>query len=339
MMEIRRILASEAVALAAERHDEFDLEAMTVAADAQKQRVDDPIAFAKGDIVFQRAVVRAAQNVGLELLLNSFARFPEEQPRLVAALYENPRLSVEFYPLIMDLVRARDPDNARTLVRTTLDQVDRVWREHNLSGRPQSEKTGSQKTSPSQTSPKKTISNKTGSRKIRRVEEENEAEIQTQHQSRERAMKLTEFELRNVEAAARAVFPRNAHPLLTTGAEDLDVRGYFQSVVGRSNLRIAAALRLTILFCAFGPFLAKRQFATLASLDTAGARGDDEARHHEPHLRSSSARVAPQSSSRDDHRRRSDRARGHVARARAVLAHTKSSATTPSAATDPSLPI
>jgi GntR family transcriptional repressor for pyruvate dehydrogenase complex len=132
MMEIRRILASEAVALAAERHDEFDLEAMTVAADAQKARVDDPIAFAKGDIVFQRAVVRAAQNVGLELLLNSFARFPEEQPRLVAALYENPRLSVDFYPLIMDLVRARDPDAARTLVRTTLDQVDRVWREHNF---------------------------------------------------------------------------------------------------------------------------------------------------------------------------------------------------------------
>ncbi len=132
MMEIRRILASEAVALAAERHDEFDLEAMTVAADAQRSRVDDPIAFAKGDIVFQRAVVRAAQNVGLELLLNSFARFPEEQPRLVAALYENPRLSVEFYPLIMDLVRARDPDAARTLVRNTLDQVDRVWREHNL---------------------------------------------------------------------------------------------------------------------------------------------------------------------------------------------------------------
>jgi hypothetical protein len=80
-------------------------------------------------------------------------------------------------------------------------------------------------------------------------------------------MRLTEFELRNVEAAARAVFPRNAHPQLTTGAEDLDVRGYFQDVIGRSNLRIAAALRLTILFCAFGPIIAKTHFATLASLD------------------------------------------------------------------------
>jgi hypothetical protein len=80
-------------------------------------------------------------------------------------------------------------------------------------------------------------------------------------------MKLTEFELRNVEAAARAVFPRNAHRQFTTGAEDLDVRGYFISVVGRSSLRIAAALRLTILFCAFGPLIAQRRFITLASLN------------------------------------------------------------------------
>jgi hypothetical protein len=80
-------------------------------------------------------------------------------------------------------------------------------------------------------------------------------------------MNLTEFELANVEAAARAVFPKNAHPELTTGAEDLDVRGYFKDVIGRSNLRIAAALRLTILFCAFGPLIAQRRFTTLASQD------------------------------------------------------------------------
>lgn len=132
IMELRRILASEAVALAAERHTESDLEAMNAAAAAQSARVSDPIAFARGDIAFQRAVVRAAGNVGLELLLNTFARFPEEQPRLVAALYEDPSQSVEFYPLIMTLIRARDPDAARSLVRTTLDHVDRSWRERHL---------------------------------------------------------------------------------------------------------------------------------------------------------------------------------------------------------------
>ncbi|MEO8874764.1 MAG: hypothetical protein ABI461_04175 [Polyangiaceae bacterium] len=77
---------------------------------------------------------------------------------------------------------------------------------------------------------------------------------------------MTNFELVNVEAAARAVFPRNAHPELTTGAEDLDVRGYFTRLVKRSPLRIAAALRLTILICAFGPLIVMGRFRTLASL-------------------------------------------------------------------------
>jgi len=77
---------------------------------------------------------------------------------------------------------------------------------------------------------------------------------------------MTTFELENVEAAARAIFPRNAHPELTTGAEDLDVRGYFTAVVARSPLRIAAALRLTMLICAFGPLIVTGRFRTLASL-------------------------------------------------------------------------
>ncbi|MEO8874763.1 MAG: hypothetical protein ABI461_04170, partial [Polyangiaceae bacterium] len=36
------------------------------------------------------------------------------------------------YPLIMALIRARDPDSARSLVRTTLDEVDRGWRARHL---------------------------------------------------------------------------------------------------------------------------------------------------------------------------------------------------------------
>ena len=33
-------------------------------------------------------LVRAAGNVGFELVLNSFARFPDEHPELVAKLYD-----------------------------------------------------------------------------------------------------------------------------------------------------------------------------------------------------------------------------------------------------------
>src|SRR5438105_3069791 len=78
----------EAVALAAERHSDEDIDAMRRLAAAQRICVDDPLAFARGDIAFDRAIVRAARNVGFELVLNTFARFPEELPELTALLYD-----------------------------------------------------------------------------------------------------------------------------------------------------------------------------------------------------------------------------------------------------------
>ena len=98
-------------------------------------------------------------------------------------------------------------------------------------------------------------------------EEAHEAnEANEESETEEPRPAMTGFELDNVEAAARAIFPRNAHPELTTGAEDLDVRGYFTALVARSSFRIAAALRLTILICAFGPLIVSGRFKTLAGL-------------------------------------------------------------------------
>ncbi len=127
MLEVRRVLAAEAVALAAERHTEKDIEAMEQAALAQRTRTGDLIAFARGDVAFQRTIVRAANNVGLELMLNTFAKFPDEQPALVVALYERPEQSTDLYPLVIQLIRTRDGSNARSIVRGALDEYDRLW--------------------------------------------------------------------------------------------------------------------------------------------------------------------------------------------------------------------
>jgi len=135
LLELRRILAAEAVALAAERHTEEDVIELEERARDQVSRVDDPVAFARGDIAFERAVVRAARNVGLELLLNTFARFPDEQPDLVAALFDRPEDSARFYPLVIDLVRAGDPARARDMVRGVLEAVDAAWHARHA-GRP-----------------------------------------------------------------------------------------------------------------------------------------------------------------------------------------------------------
>ena len=93
---------------------------------------------------------------------------------------------------------------------------------------------------------------------------------------------MTRLELDTVEAAARAIFPKNSHPELAVGAEDLDVRGYFERLIARSSMRVAFALRLGILFCAFAPLFVLRRFATLRSLDLGDRQKTIEALTYSP---------------------------------------------------------
>lgn len=132
ILEVRRVIAAEAVALAVERHTEEDLQAMEAAAAEQQKNLGDPLALARGDILFQRAIVRAAKNVGLELILNTFARLPEDHPQLVAALYDDPARTVSAYPIIIELVRSGRPDEARMLVRQALAAADATLLERQL---------------------------------------------------------------------------------------------------------------------------------------------------------------------------------------------------------------
>jgi len=126
-LEIRRILAAEAVALAAERHTDEDLMAIGTCAQVLRDHVDEPVAFARADLAFMRAVCKAARNVGLELFLNTFARWPDEHPQLVAALYDDCAVSAELYPAVIDLIRSRNGSAARTLTRRTLEERDEAW--------------------------------------------------------------------------------------------------------------------------------------------------------------------------------------------------------------------
>jgi GntR family transcriptional repressor for pyruvate dehydrogenase complex len=126
-LEIRRILAAEAVALAAERHTEEDIGAIAACAQVVMEHADDAVAFCRSDLAFMRAVCKAAHNVGLELFLNTFARWPDEHPQLVALLYDDcPRVAA-LYPTVVDLIRSRDGELARSLARRSLEQLDEAW--------------------------------------------------------------------------------------------------------------------------------------------------------------------------------------------------------------------
>ena len=126
-LEIRRILASEAIALAAARHTVADIEAIVACQRVLIDHVHDPLAYARADLAFMRAVVRAARNVGLELLLNTFAKFPDENPAFMFTLYDNCAESVVVYDVLVGLIRNGDADLARTTVRRALEEMDASW--------------------------------------------------------------------------------------------------------------------------------------------------------------------------------------------------------------------
>jgi hypothetical protein len=96
-------------------------------AEEQATRLHDALAYSRGDIAFQRTVARAAGNVGIELILNSIARFPEEQPNLVAQIYDRRDDSVAFYAVAIELIRSGDATAARQLVPPALKAFDDEW--------------------------------------------------------------------------------------------------------------------------------------------------------------------------------------------------------------------
>lgn len=127
LLEVRRALVSEAVALAAERHTDADLVAIEHAVAEQPKNLPDALAFARGDLAIQRAIVRAGRNIGLELILNTFGRFPEEHPELVAELYDQREESLPFYGVLVELVRRGDAEEARSTLRAAFTAMDQAW--------------------------------------------------------------------------------------------------------------------------------------------------------------------------------------------------------------------
>ncbi len=127
LLEVRRVLVAEAIALAAARRTEEDLVELRSLARDQIARTSDALAFSRGEVAFQRAVIRAAGNVGLELILNTFAKFPEEVPELVAKLYDRREASLEFYEIVTAIIEQGDPAGARDAIRHALEGVDEQW--------------------------------------------------------------------------------------------------------------------------------------------------------------------------------------------------------------------
>lgn len=141
LLEVRRLLAVEVVALAAERRTEDDLRDLRVLVAGQQARVADPVAFARGDIAFTRRLVQVCRNVAMELLFNTVAAFVDAHPDVAQAIFAAPAENAAQYVGVLFLIEGGRAGDARALVRAALDDLDgktvaRFAAAHSESARP-----------------------------------------------------------------------------------------------------------------------------------------------------------------------------------------------------------
>jgi len=126
LLELRRMAAAEAVALACERGSEEQLAELGRIVGQQAGSMGDSAAFAAGDLMFARAVLAAAGNLALQLLLNTVERFYQSRPEIAAAMLAEPSATLASYHATVALIAGRDPERARSAVRQTLAAFDEL---------------------------------------------------------------------------------------------------------------------------------------------------------------------------------------------------------------------
>lgn len=124
LLELRRLLGVEAMALAAERHQAADLEALRAEIERQRARLDDPAAFSLGDLEVVRLFVRATHNVALEMVFNSVERFTRAHDALSEAMYQEPTALCAAYEGLLALLPNRDPALVREVARNAFCAAD-----------------------------------------------------------------------------------------------------------------------------------------------------------------------------------------------------------------------
>ncbi|MBW1811050.1 MAG: FadR family transcriptional regulator [Deltaproteobacteria bacterium] len=123
ILELRRAVAIEAIALACLRATTEQIDEMLVLAALQEDETDT-IDYMKRDLEFARLVLRAADNLPMELLFNSVDRFYRARPDIARHRFDNLEETRGTYNLVVELISRRDPAVARDVVKAALEYVD-----------------------------------------------------------------------------------------------------------------------------------------------------------------------------------------------------------------------
>lgn len=125
VLEMRLLIAVQALGLAAERATQEQLRGLREQIEVLGQHVDAPAEFMEADLELARRVIDAAHNLPLRLLYNTVTRAIRGQFGLeVLFMAADPNRSLGFYRHALALVEARDADGVRAVTQRLLAQQD-----------------------------------------------------------------------------------------------------------------------------------------------------------------------------------------------------------------------
>jgi GntR family transcriptional regulator, transcriptional repressor for pyruvate dehydrogenase complex len=123
LVEVREILETEIAALAATRATEKEIAAMLHAVQVMDENLNKADAFIAADNQFHEALAQATQNTLILILVNSIVNLLSEQRKQVFQVEGGPQRGQVHHRRILDSVIRRDPEAARSAMRSHLRQV------------------------------------------------------------------------------------------------------------------------------------------------------------------------------------------------------------------------
>jgi GntR family transcriptional repressor for pyruvate dehydrogenase complex len=123
LVEVREILETEIAALAALRASEQEIAVMREAIVVMDVNIDDADGFIEADNRFHEALAQATQNTLILILVNSIVNLLSEQRKQIFAVEGGPQRGQMHHKRILESVIQRDPESARTAMRSHLRQV------------------------------------------------------------------------------------------------------------------------------------------------------------------------------------------------------------------------
>jgi DNA-binding FadR family transcriptional regulator len=124
VIHLRRLVALDTLERAAARATEEDLTALDALAAEQDSRLEDPVAYVRGDHEHQRCVIRIAGSIAVELLFNSFEKVLDRHQDLELAFMGPLPEHHASYELVNAVLRNGVTPDLRVVASAALDLVE-----------------------------------------------------------------------------------------------------------------------------------------------------------------------------------------------------------------------